>query len=767
MEEFSMKRQWGRFVAAAIGTFALSLLLVSCGGNPQKARLKYLHKGDAYMSQKQYASAAIEYRNALKVDPRYGDAYFALAKADLAQGDPRGSYQALTQAISVDPGRADIRILRAELLSSSSGEKDLDQGVEDVKYVLQQDPKNAGAHIVYGLLLFKQHQYGQSLQEYAKASTLAPNDSAAYLGIARADLVLNNMADTELNLKKAIQVDPTHAAAAYMDLAALYLKEKNLDQAQQTLQDGIKADPTAVPLYIDLAVLFESQGKKPDADGVLTNLSTQMPKSVDAALAIGDFYRQAKMDDRALAEYQRALSIDSRNLAAKERIENLYLQKAQTADAAKMDDDLLRQAPDNVSVRVNHGRVLMLQGKLADAIQVLQKVVSDAGTYPEGHYYLAMAYIQSNDFAQANSELQQTLRVAPSQPMALTALVNLNFRQGKYSVAQLYAEELLQQNQANPDAHLLLGHILLKLGQTKQAGDEFAEANKLAPNNPSVHDALGLFYAEEKNSPQSDAEFKLALQEDPSNVGVLSDYVNLLMSQKQQAKAIAAVTSFVAQNPNESAAHFLMGQMYMVQNNQSAALSETQKALQLDSKSLDAYLQMGQIYKNQGNDGAAIQAYEHGLALGPSAPIVTEIGNIYQSEGDLSKATDQFQKALDMDPNFAVAANNLAWIYAEQGQNLDVALELARKAKAQQPEVSSFTDTLAWVMFRRGDYSGALPLLQDCVKKVPDSAEFHYHLGMVLVADGQKTEGKAQLQAALQMKLDDQDAQQARKALSR
>jgi uncharacterized protein HemY len=52
------------------------------------------------------------------------------------------------------------------------------------------------------------------------------------------------------------------------------------------------------------------------------------------------------------------------------------------------------------------------------------------------------------------------------------------------------------------------------------------------------------------------------------------------------------------------------------------------------------------------------------------------------------------------------------------------------------------------------------------VKKVPDSAQFHYHLGMVLVADGQKTEGKKELQAALQMKLDSADAEQARKALS-
>lgn len=761
-----MKRHWVQLSSAMLTMVASSLLLVSCAGNPQKARLKYLHKGDAYMSQKQYASAAIEYRNALKVDPRYGDAYFALAKAELAQGNPQSAYQSLTQAIGVEPNRTDVRIARASLLSTSPSGKDEAQGVEDIKYVLQKEPNNAEAHRVLGSLLFDQHQFDQSLQEFSKAAAIAPNEAASYVGMARANMALHNMADAELNLKKAVQVDPTHAASAYMDLAGLYVQEKNLAQAQQTLQDGIKAQPNSIPLYLDLAVLYEGQQKQPDAEATLTSLSTQLPKSGDAALAIGDFYRQARMDARALAEYQRGLSIDPQNLTIKERIENLYLAQGQTAQAANLDNELQKQAPNDVSIRVNHGRVLMAQGKASEAVQQLQGVVADAGGSPEAHYYLAMAYEQNNELSQANGELQQTLRVAPSNPLALSALIDLNFRQGKYSVAQLYADELVQKNTADPKSHIMLGRILLKLGQVKQAGDEFSAAQKLAPNDPAVHDALAGFDAAQKNYTEAESELKIASQEAPKSVQVLTDYADLLVAEKQQPKAITLVNNFLAQNPSESAAHFLLGGLYMFQNNDSAALSETQKALQLDPKNASAYLQVGQIYKNQGNNAAAIQAYEQGMALAPSAPIVTEIGNIYQSEGDLSKATNEFQKALNLDPNFAVAANNLAWIYAEQGQNLDTALDLARKAKAEAPEVPSFTDTLAWVMFRRGDYAAALPLLQDCVKKSPESAEFHYHLGMVLVADGQKTEGKAQLQSALQMKLDDQEAQQARKALA-
>ena len=151
--------------------------------------------------------------------------------------------------------------------------------------------------------------------------------------------------------------------------------------------------------------------------------------------------------------------------------------------------------------------------------------------------------------------------------------------------------------------------------------------------------------------------------------------------------------------------------------------------------------------------------------LNTDSSVTRPIGNIYLAEGNLDKASEKFQQALAIDSTMAIAANNLAWVYAEQGKNLDVALGLAQKAKSLSPDEPSFSDTLAWVMYKKGDYSGAVPLLQDCVKKDPGSAQYRYHLGMVLVANGQKDKGKVEVQAALQMKLDSADAQQARQTL--
>jgi tetratricopeptide (TPR) repeat protein len=809
-----MKRQWVEFVAAATATVALSLFLVSCAGNPQKAKLKYLQKGEAYMKQSQYSSAAIEFRNALKVDPRYVEAYYQLAKADLkladkdaalqkkdsVMTDARDAYKALNQAITVDPNRVDVRMLRAELLSSSTDAKDQATATDDANHVLQQDPKNADAHRILGGILFAQKQYDRALQEFSKAAALAPNNPNPYFGIAQTNLALHDQDDAELNFKKAIQVDP-HFIVAYLQLGELYaqksnvaqavqivqaaiqanpsviglyqalarydLRQQNPTQAEQTLQAGIKVNPSSIPLYLNLAAVFESQGKQADAENALASLSGQLPKSAEAALGIGDFYVQAKMTDRAVAEYQRGLSLDPHNLEIEEHLENLYLSTGKTGLAANVDDDLLKQYPTDVDVRVNHGRVLMAQEKVQDAIQYLQTVAADAADSPEAHYYLAMAYSRSNDMAQASKELQQTLRVAPGNPLALTQLANLNYTQRNYTVAQLYAQELDdQEHHANPATLLMLGRILLRLGQVSQAADQFTAAEKLDPNSPAVLASLAFLYVAERKFPEAEQEFKSATQAAPKDAGILGDYASFLISQKQEPRASAMVRQFLTQNPNDPQAHLVMGQIYAIEKNNPAALLETETAAKL-KPSVDAYMQMGQIDRDQANNSAAVQAYEQAIALGPpSAPLVAVIGNIYMAEGDMPKAISEFQRALNIDPNFAVAANNLAWIYAEQGQNLDIALGLAQKAKSAQPEVPSFSDTLAWVMFRRGEYAQALPLLQDCVKRTPDSAQFRYHLGMVLVADGQKANGRKELQTALQMKLDSADAEQARKALS-
>src|ERR1700739_2264947 len=248
---------------------------------------------------------------------------------------------------------------------------------------------------------------------------------------------------------------------------------------------------------------------------------------------------------------------------------------------------------------------------------------------------------------------------------------------------------------------------------------------------------------------------------------MLSPYANFLVARQQAAKAIALAQQFVDTHPSNAQGHVVLGSLQFDSKNYNAAQAEFERAIQVEPNNVEGYLRMGRVYQEKNQPDAAIGQYQKALELQPkSAALITKVGNLYLDRGDLETARKYFARALEADPNFAVANANMAWVDRQEGKDLGVGLGLAPKAKSLMPEVPSVSDTLAWVMYKKKNYSGAIPLLQDCVKKNPDSAQYHYHLGLALMATGQKDSGKTHLQTALRMnKLTTADKEQAQQAL--
>jgi tetratricopeptide (TPR) repeat protein len=746
-----------------------ALLLTACAGNPEKAKLNYLEKGKAYMKKGAYSSAAIEFRNALKIDPKYSEAYYQLAQADLGLRDGNGAFAALNSAIEFDPNRPDARLDRARifLIVAASKPEFYPKAEDDANFVLKQDPQSVLAHQLLGSALAGEKKYDLALQEFSTVGRLEPTKASPYMDMGLVQIALKRFPDAEQSFKKAVQLEPK-TAQTYIDLANFYRLQKNMPEAETTLQQGAQNVPGNIQIYMDWAATLSSDGKNADAEGTLKVLEDQSPKSLQVAIAVGDYYLQRNIADQALAEYQRGLSIDPKNLSIQQKMEDIYLTTGKTELAAEIDAALLKQAPNDSTNKINHGRLLIAQNRLQDAVTALQKAVADAGDSNQAHYYLGMAEWKNGSPEQANTEFQNALRISPGLAIALRALTQLNFAQKNFSVAQIYAQELVQENSADPTNHLLLGETMLQQGKYKDAEEQFLAGKQLAPNSPGAYLDLGLLYQIEKKFPDAEKEFQTALKVAPQNTSALDQYAGFLASRGDQAKAVSIVQQFIAKNPKDASAHLILSGVQLQAKNYSGARSEAEQAIQLDPNSIRSYLQLGEVLRQQGDGNGAIQAYERALTYQPkSAPVIAAIGNIYLNQNDLAKAGAEFQKALEANPNLTVAQNNLAWVYAEQGQNLDVALGLAQKAKSLNPDVVSFTDTLAWVMYKKGDYSGAIPYLRDCVKKSPDSGQFRYHLGMALVASGQKQQGKELLQAALKMNLDNADSQEAREALAR
>jgi tetratricopeptide (TPR) repeat protein len=121
-------------------------------------------------------------------------------------------------------------------------------------------------------------------------------------------------------------------------------------------------------------------------------------------------------------------------------------------------------------------------------------------------------------------------------------------------------------------------------------------------------------------------------------------------------------------------------------------------------------------------------------------------------------------------PDLWIAANNLAYLkseYPRSSNDLEEALELAKRAYQLRPDQANTADTLGWIYYKMGDPKRSLPLLEEAVNQVPQAAIFNYHLGMVLYSTGDKEKARGNLKKATESGEDFIGREEAVKTLRR
>lgn len=210
------------------------------------------------------------------------------------------------------------------------------------------------------------------------------------------------------------------------------------------------------------------------------------------------------------------------------------------------------------------------------------------------------------------------------------------------------------------------------------------------------------------------------------------------------------VEAYLKQHPQDARALVIAGRTYAAVGDLAAAEAALRKAVDLDPTQLEGYHVLGQILVRQNKLDQALKAYEERVAERPNdVGGHTMIGMIQLVQGNMPAARERFEKVLSIDPRSSIAANNLAYMDAEAGTNLDVALNRAQAAKAAQPDDANVSDTLGWVYVKRGLPALAISPLEQATQKEPQNPTYHYHLGVAHVKAGDKDRGRLALQRAL------------------
>ena len=138
------------------------------------------------------------------------------------------------------------------------------------------------------------------------------------------------------------------------------------------------------------------------------------------------------------------------------------------------------------------------------------------------------------------------------------------------------------------------------------------------------------------------------------------------------------------------------------------------------------------------------------------------LGILWEQQGRMDDAVKQYERTLELQPQHILAANNLAWLYAETGSNLEKAWNLAEMAREQYPENPNILDTLGWIYFKTGSYQRALKLFEESIQLSPNTPTLYYHLGRAQEQNRDLVGARISLEKALELNNEFAEADSAR-----
>lgn len=198
--------------------------------------------------------------------------------------------------------------------------------------------------------------------------------------------------------------------------------------------------------------------------------------------------------------------------------------------------------------------------------------------------------------------------------------------------------------------------------------------------------------------------------------------------------------------------------IFSAEKNPSAAEQELLQSINLDENYLQSYSAYATLLVSQSRTDEAIAQYQKVVEKRPSAQVFTMLGILEDGRGKTADAEMNYRRALEIAPETAIAANNLAWLIAENQGNLDEALQLATSAVSKNQAVAGFYDTLGSVFLKKGLYSPAVEQLKKAVALDETNAQrggtastpgYRVRLGMALAKAGDKVSARREAETSL------------------
>ena len=328
------------------------------------------------------------------------------------------------------------------------------------------------------------------------------------------------------------------------------------------------------------------------------------------------------------------------------------LAQESSIDAAR---DQAKAAPANGEAALAHGRALRRAGREADALVELRRGVGTSAGKAELvgrlEWEIARAHVARREFEPAMSACKAMAKVAAAASHVCAAEGHLLWRRGteaELEVAQALkgspplevqyfakvalgrAQELASKDDAaeasyreavkiadtRPDAHVLLGLILDRIG--KDGMPSLRKAAEVDANDPVAQLELGRALA--AGSRESIAALEASIAQRPTSTEALRALGEGYVSANRLTDARRIVATVLKLAPHDVSTHVVAGRLALAEGQADEAIKEGETAAKLMPNVQPARLLVADAYAKKGEIDLAVEAYQAAFGLDHSDP---------------------------------------------------------------------------------------------------------------------------------------------------
>lgn len=707
----------------------LSLLILACGHSTET----FLAKGEEFLQKRKFHDALMQFRSAAESDKDSAKAHWGLARAYENLGEFNETLDELRKTVELDGNNLEAKaklgnyFLLFQTPMIAETEKIRDE-------ILAQDPSFIDGHILNASILAAQGRpEGEVVNTINQAISLDPKRTESYISLARYYMSHNKSAYAEAAIKKGIEANPA-LAIGYTEYGRFLTYANRDPEAEAQFHKAISVESNNLEAREAIADFYVTSRQMEKAEQAYINLVMIQDNSPESRLELAEFYASSDKKDEAIVVLGQILADTPEYVRARYRLGQIHMDRGETGKVNEQIEALLKINDDDTEALMLRSRLRMQENKADEAVKDLEEILKKYPSGKEPLFLMSQARLSLGQIDQARAFIADLERYHPTYLKTGLLKIQAAFSAGEPETALKQAIELLDKaNAAIPNAETNAqaiqdlrvralssrGLAYLELRKLPEAKADLKEIVRLSPHSSAAMVNLAKVFSAERNRQGALDLYEKALAADVQNFDALSGIVNVSIQLNQTAKAHSKVDERIAASDGKGdvlpALHYLKSVVFSAEKNSAAAEQELTRSIELDENYLPAYSAYASLLVAQNRTEEAIVQYKKVVEKKPAAQIYTLLGILEDARSNTAEAEKNYRKALEIEPETSIAANNLAWLIAENQGNLDEALQLATSAVSKNQTVAGFYDTLGWVYLKKGLYLPAVEQLKKAV----------------------------------------------------